>query len=217
MDYRTTRNCRGTSPMRNIRNYLFLLIFLLSNTVLAGDGLGRLFLTPDQRSQLETVRAQRDRRLPATTDTETAPAARILTAPDVVTYNGMVRRNDGASTVWINGKPTNEHGKGINESDVNVLGLRRDGTVAVAIPQAGRRASLKVGQSLEVTSGAIEESYARRATLIRPQVNTPTPSAALAATPAKPVARPARERDAKEAYPDGDAAPAIPLGTLKTP
>ena len=214
--------------MNNIHNYLFLLIFLLPNTVLARDGLGRLFLTPDQRTQLEAVRAQRDRR-PATADAETVPAAPILTGPDVITYNGMVRRNDGASTVWINGKPFNEHSKRKNDNEVNVLGLRRDGAVAVTIPQAGRRALLKVGQSLEVTSGTIEESYARRATLIRPQVNTPTPITALAptlaplspmataATPAKPVARPARESDPKKANPDSDAAPTAPPGTQKTP
>ena len=47
-----------------IHKYLFLLIFLSSPEVLAADSLGRLFLTPEQRTQLDTARAQRDRRLP---------------------------------------------------------------------------------------------------------------------------------------------------------
>lgn len=212
--------------MIKIRNYLFLLIYLLSNTVLAGDGLGRLFLTPDQRTQLETVRAQRDRRLPATADADVAPApAPVPQGPGVVIYNGVVRRSDGKSTVWINGKAVHERNRGKNDSDVNVLGVRRDGAVSVAIPQADRRASLKVGQSLAVTSGTIEESYLRRETLVRPQVNTPaltTPATAVppAATPApvapvtaaataKPEARPVRESDTKEADPESGASPAV--------
>ena len=42
------------------RNYLFLLIFLSSAEAVAADSFGRLFLTPQQRAQLETTRAQRD-------------------------------------------------------------------------------------------------------------------------------------------------------------
>ena len=56
------------------RNYLFLLLFFYAGAVPAADGLGRLFLTPEQRAQLEIVRAQRDRRLPVSIETETATA-----------------------------------------------------------------------------------------------------------------------------------------------
>ena len=216
-----------------VRNYLFLLIFFCSGAVLASDGLGRLFLTPDQRAQLEIVRAQRDRRLPVSIETETtaAPVPAAPQGPEIVTYNGVVRRSDGKSTVWINGKPVNERNRRSSDSEVSVLGVQRDGAVSVSIPQADRRASLKVGQSLEVTSGVIEESYLRRATLPRPQVNMPaatTPAAVApaavtappaataapvapvtAAATAKPEARPVRESDTKEADPESGAAPAV--------
>ena len=214
-----------------LRNYLFLLIFFYASAAPAADGLGRLFLTPEQRAQLEIVRAQRDRRLPVMLDTEAAPApAPVAQGPEVVTYNGVVRRSDGKSTVWINGKPVNERDRRNSDSEVSVLGVQRDGAVSVAIPQADRKASLKVGQSLEVTSGTIEESYARRATLVRTPVNTPTVTTPAAATPtavatpavtpapvapvtaastAKPEARPVRESDAKEADPESGAAPAV--------
>ena len=214
-----------------LRNYLFLFIFFCFGEAQAADSLGRLFLTPDQRAQLEIVRAQRDRRLPVTLEAEAAPApAPVAQGPEVVTYNGVVRRSDGKSTVWINGKPVNERNRIGSESEVSVLGVQRDGAVSVSIPQADRRASLKVGQSLEVTSGVIEESYLRRATLARPQVNTPAVTAPAAAAPAavappaatpapaapvtaaataKPEARPVRESDTKEADPESGAAPAV--------
>ncbi len=166
-----------------LRKYLILWLFFITGPAWAADGLGRLFLTPEQRAQLETVRAQRDRRLPVIVETEVAPALAPAapTGPDVVTYSGMVRRSDGKSTVWINGKPLTERSKG--DGEIDILGVRRDGEVAVAIPQAERKASLRVGQSLEVTSGTIEESYARRATLLRSPAAAPAAPTAPAAPP----------------------------------
>ncbi len=198
-----------------IHNYLVLLIFFCAAPVLAADSLGRLFLTPDQRAQLEIARAQRDRRLPIA-ETEGAPtAAPVPQGPDVVTYSGVVRRSDGKSTVWLNGKPVNERNRSQPEHEVSVTGLQRDGAVSVAIPQADRRASLKVGQSLEVTSGAIEESYSRRVTLPRPAENTsaaaPAAPPPAAAATTKPAGRPVRPSDAKESDPESGAAPAVPV------
>lgn len=184
---------------------------------LATDGLGRLFFAPAQRAQLDAARAQRDRRGPLTADTE--PVAPL--GPEVVTYSGMVRRSDGKSTVWINGKPMTERTR---DSDVNVLGVRRDGSVSVAVPQADRSASLRVGQSMDVTSGTIEEPYARRAKLHRPPA-TPSPNATPAAgtaatsapagvtspTAAKRMAR----RDISETDPDSGATPPVERGAKK--
>ncbi len=174
---------------------------------LAADGLGRLFFAPAQRAQLDVARAQRDRRGAQTTEVE-QPAPQ---GPDVVTYSGVVRRNDGKSTVWVNGKPITERTR---DSDVNVLGVRRDGTVSVAVPQADRSASLRVGQSMEVTSGAIEEPYARRATLYRPPATTvPSAAAATPATTPPAAAKRAARRD--EIDPDSGAATPVARGATK--
>ncbi len=200
-------------------NYLYLLIIFFADATLAADKLGRLFLTPEQRAQLEIVRAQRDRRLPITLETEPAPVAPVAQGPEIVTYDGMVRRSDGKSTVWINGKPVNERNRIRSDNEVSVTGLRRDGAVSVAIPLAERKASLKVGQRLDVNSGKINESYVRRTTPINPLLHAPvtsvaspvvTPSVATAAATAKP-ARPVRESDTKEADPNSGAAPAVRL------
>jgi hypothetical protein len=215
------------------RNYLFLLIFLSSAEAVAADSFGRLFLTPQQRAQLETTRAQRDRRLPIQESEGTTAAPALPPSPEVVTYNGVVRRSDGKSTVWLNGKPVNERNRAQPDNEVSVTGLRNDGAVSVAIPQAERRASLKVGQSLSVTSGTIEESYLRRETLARPASSTPpapaTPDAAASPQAAKSpatnataqrlppgVTRPPRESDTKEADAESGAAPAVrPQGDLQ--
>ena len=173
-------------------------------TAMAADGLGRLFFAPAQRAQLDTARAQHARRLPGAADTE--PAA--PQGPEVVTYSGMVRRDDGKSTVWINGKPVTAPTR---DGDVSVAGVRRDGAVSVAVPQAARSASLKVGQSMDVTSGTIEESYARRATLYRPPANPAPSGAAAASAPTTPAAVAAAKRTARrdttESDPDSGAAP----------
>ncbi len=193
--------------MKNIFTALFLWAFL-SSPAFSAEGLGRLFFTPEQRLQLDTARAQRDRRLPITTDTAATPAQALPQSPEVVIYHGMVRRSDGKSTVWLNGKPINEHNHLQPGHDVSVTGLRQDGTVSVAIPQAGRRASLKVGQSLEVMSGAIAESYSRRAALPHaPAMSAATPDPAAAVT--APAARPLRPSDRKEADAESGAAPAV--------
>ena len=143
------------------RNYLFLLIFIAIPEVRAADNLGRLFFTPEQRAQLDIVRAQRDPRQPVVAETERAvsPPAPAPQGPDTVTYNGVVRRSDGKSTVWINGKPIDERSRIRGSREVNVVGMRKDGAVYVAVPQASRTASLRVGQRLEVESGRIIDPY----------------------------------------------------------
>lgn len=195
--------------------FVFISIFLMAPMIFAAEPLGRLFYTPAQRTQLETARAQRDRRVPINTTTESETAT--PQGPDVVTYSGVVRRSDGKSTVWINGKPVTERNAATN--DVNVLGVRRDGAVAVTVPQTDRSAALKVGQSLDVMSGTIEEPYARRLTAIKPREKPLAPAAPSAASPAaasKPAARLARERNtADEIDPDSGAAPPAERGARK--
>jgi hypothetical protein len=221
--------------------YLFLLGIFISCEALAADNLRRLFLTPEQRAQLDIVRARRDPRLAVAPEGEhvaTAPAAPVPQGPDTVTYSGVVRRSDGKSTLWINGKAVDERHRIRGAHEVNVVGMRADGAVSVAIPQAPRTASLKVGQRLDVGSGRVEEGYARRETLDRPKASAtpplapapssattppPRPSAPVAEAPTGTLApilpaprltRPLRESDTKEADPESGAIPAAPVVRL---
>jgi hypothetical protein len=80
--------------------------------------------------------------------------------PEVITYGGIVRRSDGRTTVWINNNAIND-GKDGGRSAV-VSRVQPDGSVAVEVPQASRNVRLKVGQSVDILSGAVAEPYAPR-------------------------------------------------------
>lgn len=122
----------------------------------AQERLGRMFFTPAQRASLDIARNQRARTTLSTekTDQEAEPAAQTIT------YGGMVRRNDGKSTIWLNNQPVNDRDP---VGGAAIVGrVRADGGVTLQVPQSGRRVDLKPGQSVELLSGAIEEAYSRR-------------------------------------------------------
>ncbi len=109
---------------------------------------GRLFFTPEQRAQLDTLRIKKV----VATQTKDEPA------PEVVTYNGIVRRSDGKATVWVNNKAMTEGELSTAES---VSGrISRDGQILLGSPASGAgKMQLKVGQSAELLSGRVGESY----------------------------------------------------------
>jgi hypothetical protein len=120
------------------------------------ERLGRLFFTPAQRSSLDVARSQRVRTTVGTerTEQEAAPSSQTIT------YGGLIRRNDGRTTVWLNNQPvrdTDPAGAGAVVSRV-----RPDGSITLQAPQSGRSVNLKPGQSVELLSGTVEEGYSRR-------------------------------------------------------
>jgi hypothetical protein len=160
----------------------------------AAEPLGRLFFTPAQRAQLDVARKQRARTALATETTEEASTA--APTPQTITYDGVVQRTDGKSTVWINSRPTHE--KEAASGGVIVGRVRADGGVSLQIPQSGRAVELKPGQSVELLSGTIEEKYSRK-----PAVDEPKPAAKPGAEPKPPAtsaapASAASERDRED-------------------
>jgi len=134
----------------------------------ADSSLGRLFFTPSQRALLDVARSQRTRVTVATEATE-ATVEVSEPVPQTITYDGMVRRSDGQTTVWLNNRPVDDR-KPVDESMI-IRQVRPDGAVTLEVPQASRRVDLKVGQSVEVLSGSIGEGYRQR-----PAVDTDTPT-----------------------------------------
>jgi hypothetical protein len=188
-------------------------LLLIADPVAAAEPLGRLFFTPAQRSSLDVARNQKTR---TTVDTEGTdePAA---PTPEVLTYEGMVRRSDGKTTVWINNRALHEKEAVGGTSIVNRP--RSDGSIRLQIPQSGRAVDLKVGQSVELLSGSIEENYARRA--IAPKPEAPKSAAgtpAAGAMPSKPgpqspMGSPAaRQRDEPEERQAAAQEEALPPG-----
>jgi len=169
---------------------LLFALLLATATAPAAEPMGSLFHTPAQRAQLDVARSQKNRGTLASEQEEAAPV------PEVVTYGGIVRRNDGKTTVWINNRAVND-GKPADRLPV-ASRVRPDGSINLEVPQTNRSVNLKVGQSVEIVSGTIEEPYAR------------------SRVAAKPVPKTAASRDnSAAAKPEGASRP--PPGTRKDP
>ena len=136
------------------------------------ERLGRLFFTPGQRLSLDVARSQRARTTLATesTDQEAAPASQTIT------YGGLIRRDDGRTTVWLNNQAV--HDTDPAGAGAVVTRVRPDGRITLQAPQSSRSVDLKPGQSVELLSGTIEEGYSRRA------LSQPDPKAKPGAKPA---------------------------------
>jgi len=145
---------------------LALILGLLAPCAMAAESIGRLFYTPEQRTELDTARSKRVRGGPAAEKPEEAPPQ---PTPEVVTYGGMVRRSDGETTVLLNNRAVT----GKNSVEARMLGkVRPDGTVTLQSPQTGRRVDLRVGQRAELLSGEVQEVY-RRAPALQPEGDIP--------------------------------------------
>jgi hypothetical protein len=143
-----------------LRHALSLLILAVSAaTASAAEPIGRLFFTPAQRAQLDVARSQKSRAV-------AEPEQEAPLMPEVVSYDGVVRRSDGKSTVWINSRAIND-GKAADKLPVSTR-VRPDGSVNLIDPQTRRSVDLKVGQSIDIVSGTVEEPYARRPVADRP-------------------------------------------------
>jgi len=148
------------------------------------EPLGRLFYTPAQRAQLDSARSQRSRAPAVAAKQE--PAAAV---PELLTYDGLVRRSDGKTTVWINNRAIHD-GRPANSLPFTSK-LHADGSVKLGVTQSDQSLDLKVGQSAELMSGTITEPYSRNAVAKRP-VN---PEAARVPAEARGPGAPRRDAD----------------------
>lgn len=108
---------------------------------------GRLFFTPEQREQLDLLRLKK----------VVASQAKDEPPPEIITYEGIVRRADGQTTVWVNNKPLNE--RELRDAPAVAGRIERDGRLLLQAGQtgAGPALRLKVGQRAELSSGRVEE------------------------------------------------------------
>lgn len=104
--------------------FLFSALFSAISVPAAQAGqLGRLFFTPEQRSKLDYAHARN-----AAADGDTSA---------ILTVNGIVQKNGGARTVWVNGVvQSNDHGE------------RNTSSQSVSIPGKSRPVKLKVGDKI---------------------------------------------------------------------
>lgn len=163
----------------------WLLLFcmaLAAGPAAAEEKLGRLFFTPAERAALDAQRKlaveMANRPVKKDADSPKAPP------PKMLTLNGVLRRSDGETTIWVNGQAVHER---FGDVDVMPGSISRE-AVAVQLPGSGRRVKLKVGQSVDSMTGVVEENYRR----------SPEPDAAdaLPDAEARKPAEPSRAADA---------------------
>lgn len=130
----------------------------------AADPVGRIFFTPEQRSQLDTLRQQK----------AVASQTRDEPIPETVTYNGIVRSSDGKTTVWVNNEALSESSLLNKQSLIGRVG--RDGQITLQAAAV----QLKVGQSATLFTGKVDESFTQR------KVTAPKPGTAEAMNKAPP-------------------------------
>ncbi len=129
-------------------------LMLMAGAASAAE-LDRMFYTPAQRATLDNARKQ-NIRAEISSDNEQQTAAAPV--PQNVSVNGVIRRSDGKNTIWLNNRVISEQQK----SGVNASVGKNDNRVRLSMPESGRGVDLKVGQTVEIVSGTVEESYLRR-------------------------------------------------------
>jgi len=122
-----------------------LLCFCGSAGTAAGQDIGRLFFTPEQRSALD---ARRKARVPD------KPSAAPIVASPTTRLDGFVRRSGGRSTVWVNGEALGEVGPDAPRIDRS---RSTDARVSIPVGDSGARAALKPGQVLDRGSGEVRD------------------------------------------------------------
>ncbi len=130
-----------------------LALMLIACTAYAAE-LERMFFTPAQRATLDNARKQ-NIRVEIGSDNEQPAAAPV---PQNFSVNGVIRRSDGKSTIWLNNRVVSEQ----PASGMKAAVGKTDNRVRLSVPESGRSVDLKVGQTVEIVSGAVEESYLRR-------------------------------------------------------
>jgi hypothetical protein len=154
--------------VRPARALLLLGLLSMLPSAAQAQSLGRLFLTPAQRTALDVRRASRVPDRPAAVVVE-SPTARI---------DGQVVRSGGRSTVWVNGVAVREG----TQSE----GLRVDPaaagpeSVTLGVGDGARQVDLKVGDSMNRDTGEVRDMLGQGTVDVSP---APTASGAQAARP----------------------------------
>ncbi len=175
-----TRRCRPLPLAGIVRVVLLAGMAGGASAASAQDALGRLFFTPAQRAQIDETRRRPAAPEPVRETTGAPAAAQSLSV------EGIVRRNDGQATVWVNRKPT----AAPEQAGAVRIGPVRDASdgADLRLPDGGRRVRIKVGQEVDVQSGRIQERYRQPAAAPQPVAPEMPAASATGATGAASTA-----------------------------
>ena len=136
---------------------MFLLASLMVSFAHADDKLGRLFLTPNERANLDYLRQSSPppEKLIKSDASEANEGEVMPPAPPIapVTVQGYVKRSDGKGTVWVNRQAVQEKSK---LGEIEIGSIPSSGNrVRVKVPGANKPVTLKAGQTFDPVSGLI--------------------------------------------------------------
>ena len=145
-----------------INTMQLIALMLLSLNIapaLAAEPMGRLFTSPNERSNLDYLR-QTKKNEPLKVDApvqaaEIAPPV-IVVLPDAVSLQGYVKRFDGKpSTVWVNNQSMTENSRNKEVA----IGKLNEGSnrVPIKLSANGKRLNLKAGQVYDPQSNRVQE------------------------------------------------------------
>jgi hypothetical protein len=118
--------------MKPFRVFLAGLLALQAFPVFSQENLGRLFLLPQQRQDLDR------RRL--------ANVQESALTESLVTVNGQVSRSSGKTTVWVNGMPQESTRRPHDPARVTLPGGEGEASV-----------TLKIGQTVDKVRGEVRD------------------------------------------------------------
>ena len=131
------------------RCYFLLFLWLSSLPQLSwGEGLGlqRLFTTPQQRKALDKERVN-----PSQPEEEKTQPPK---PPPYITFNGLVTRSVGPTTIWMNNESSRfQEGFKIEEQQ------RRGLVVPIQLADQKKGFTLKPGQTLNTLNGEVQENF----------------------------------------------------------
>ncbi|HMN79789.1 MAG TPA: hypothetical protein PKA20_07640 [Burkholderiaceae bacterium] len=128
---------------------LTLALTTIATPAPAADGprLGRLFLTPEQRDEIDARRRASPEPGPAATPAPAPPRGEPRPAERVVSrVDGVVRRSGGPAVVWLDEVP---HQVQIGQSVEDVPGARLEGDTVMLRDPSGQVRRLRAGQSVD--------------------------------------------------------------------
>jgi hypothetical protein len=147
-----------------------LLLLIAMTGAMAAPPVERLFLTPEERRQIELHPERAD-------PSERGKIGNSNGEEDKITVNGLVIRNNGKRTVWVNKQAIQEGQSGVAATP---LSISKDPAINIALPGQALPLKIKPGQSFDQITGTITESFNKKPDSL------PQPSAMPSSTPQQP-------------------------------
>ena len=142
------------------RNFICLLVLLLCQSSWSAEDFGRLFSTPNQRQQLDELRKNQTDIKIEVTDAELAVDQNPIVetaATGELRLKGLVYRNDGKNTAWINDSNSYEGDLSSQYTGVNEDSVDADEVVIEMGGADSGKLSLKVGESFNPADGSVRD------------------------------------------------------------